>query len=336
MTAEIRPTGVRSRRDFITASGTVAAGAAGTLAMSSGADAAISTSSSRPRISNDALRALFKDPVWNRETTARIEGDTAPGKYVNGYVTGTVLGVRDGEAVRPLFGFEVFSSIRVVKQPNDSYQRMCRELIFYRDLKTGEMMDSWLNPYTNEEVRVVDVANDPFNYVISEYYPDPPSYGGLNAAKPPRRPFLRDWALLNDDTVIMQSDIHLYYRNALDPTVWQRESSGPMNRVSEMFRYQIRRDDLENPALTHLPHTGVWNRVTPWLPWMLMGAAPGHILYAGSFTTVPSVNAVPPAVAKRVRERFPQYQVAPEKWVDPSLSSLENYARTQKPAAVKK
>jgi hypothetical protein len=287
-------------------------------------------------MSNDALRALFKDPVWNRETTARIEGDTAPGKYVNGYVTGMVLGVRDGEAVRPLFGFEVFSSIRVVKQPNDSYQRMCRELIFYRDLKTGEMMDSWLNPYTNEEVRVVDVANDPFNYVISEYYPDPPSYGGLNAVKPPRRPFLRDWALLNDDTVIMQSDIHLYYRNALDPAVWQRESSGPMNRVSEMFRYQIRRDDLENPELTHLPHTGVWNRVTPWLPWMLMGPAPGHILYAGSFTTVPSVNAVPPAVAKRVLERFPQYQVAPEKWVDPSLSSLENYARTQKPAPVKK
>ena len=254
MTEEIKTTGVRSRRDFIAVSGTVAAGA---LAMSPGADAATSKPSSRPRMSNDALRALFKDPVWNRETTARIEGDTAPGKYVNGYVTGMVLGVRDGEAVRPLFGFEVFSSIRVVKQPNDSYQRMCRELIFYRDLKTGEMMDSWLNPYTNEEVRVVDVANDPFNYVISEYYPDPPSYGGLNAVKPPRRPFLRDWALLNDDTVIMQSDIHLYYRNALDPAVWQRESSGPMNRVSEMFRYQIRRDDLENPELTHLPHTGV-------------------------------------------------------------------------------
>jgi hypothetical protein len=27
--------------------------------------------------------------------------------------------------------------------------------------------------------------------------------------------------------------------------------------------------------------------------------------------------------------------VAPEKWVDPSYSSLENYARTQKPAKPK-
>lgn len=337
MTADRKPGTRRSRREFIAATAGAAAGAAAlsTAGLPDTAEAATAPSSSRKRLSNDELRALFKDPVWNRETTARLEADTAPGKYVNGYVTGMVMGVRDGEAVRPLFGFEVFSSIRVVKQPNGDYQRMCRELVFYRDLKTGEMMDSWLNPYTNEKVRVVDVANDPFNYVISDHYPDPPNYGGLNTVKPPRRPFLRDWALLNDDTVILQSDIHLYYRNALDPAKWPRESSGPMNRVSELFRYQIRRDDLENPALTHLPHTGVWNRVTPWLPWMLMGAAPGHILYAGTFSTVPSVNAVPPAVAKRVLERFPQYQVAPEKWVEPSLSSLENYARTEKPAPLK-
>ena len=309
---------------------------AGAVALAPASIAAVSPASSRHRISNDALRALFKDPIWNRETTARLEADIAPGKFVNGYVTGTVCGVRDGEAVRPLFGFEVFSALRVLKQPDGSYQRMCRELVFYRDLKTGEMMDTWFNPYTNEEVRVVDIANDPFNYVISEYYPDPPNYGGLNTVKPPRRPFLRDWALLRDDMVILQSDIHLYYRNALDPAVWPRESAGVMNRVSELFRYQIRREDIENPELTHLPHTGVWNRVTPWLPWMLMGGAPGHILYSGTFSSVSGVDAIPPAVAKRVLERYPHYQIAPEKWVEPSLSSLENYARTQKPAPIKK
>jgi hypothetical protein len=287
------------------------------------------------RLSAEQLKARFNDPIWNRETSAKIEGDTAPGKYVNGYVTGTVMGVRDNEAVRPLFGFEVFSSIRVLKQANGDYQRLCRELIFYRDLNTGELMDSWLNPYTNEEVAVVDVANDPFNYVISDHFPDPPSYGGLNTEKPPRRPFIRNWTLLNDDTVVLTSDIHLYYRNKLDPAIWVRESAGPMNRVSELFRYSIRREDIENDALTHMPHTGVWNRITPWLPWMLMGTAPGHIVYAGTFSSVPSVDSVPAPVAKRVRERFPQYTVAPEKWVDPSYSSLENYARTQKPAKPK-
>lgn len=325
----------KTRRQFMTS--TMGAGAAGIAA---GVSLVGSASAAHPpqrgyRLSTDELKARFNDPIWNRETSAKIEGDTAPGKYVNGYVTGTVMGVRDNEAVRALFGFEVFSSIRVLKQDNGDYQRLCRELIFYRDLSTGELMDSWLNPYTNEQVTVVDVANDPFNYIISDHFPDPPTYGGLNTVKPPRRPLIRNWILLNDDTVVLTSDIHLYYRNKLDPAIWVRESAGPMNRVSELFRYSIRREDIENDALTHMPHTGVWNRITPWLPWMLMGATPGHIVYAGTFSSVPSVDSVPAPVAKRVRERFPQYTVAPEKWVDPSYSSLENYARTQKPAKPK-
>ncbi len=325
----------KTRRQFMTSTmGAGAAGIAAGVALVGNASAAHPVKRSY-RLSTEELKARFNDPIWNRETSAKIEGDTAPGKYVNGYVTGTVMGVGDNEAVRALFGFEVFSSIRVLKQENGDYQRLCRELIFYKDLNTGELMDSWLNPYTNEEVAVVDVANDPFNYVISDHFPDPPSYGGLNTAKPPRRPFIRNWTLLNEDTVVLTSDIHLYYRNKLDPAIWVRESAGPMNRVSELFRYSIRREDIENDALTHMPHTGVWNRITPWLPWMLMGTTPGHIVYAGTFSSVPSVDWVPAPVAKRVRERFPQYTVAPEKWVDPSYSSLENYARTQKPAKPK-
>jgi len=289
-----------------------------------------STAPTKTQRSSGKIELAFDDPIWNRETSARLEADIAPGKFIHGYCTGMVHGIRDNEAVRPLFGFEVFSGIRVLKQPDGSYQRLCRELVFYRDLKTGAMMDEWGNPYTGERVRVVDVANDPFNYVLSEYYPDPPSYGGLNKDKPPKRPLLRPWGLLGD-VVSLDSDIHLFYPNALDPAKWPRESAGPMNRVSEMFRYFMRREDVENPALTHLPHSGVWSRITPWLPWMLMGPAPGHIYYIGRFSSIKDPEMAPPAVLARVKERYPIYMSAPDKWVDPSLSSLENYARTQKP-----
>jgi hypothetical protein len=276
----------------------------------------------------------FDDPVWNREMYARIEADTAPGKFIFGQGTGVVHGVRDGEAVKPLFGFELFSTHRVLRQADGSYQRLCRELVFYRDLASGQLLDQWRNPYTGENVRVVDIANDPFNYVISEYFPDPPSYGGLNKDKPPKRPLRLNWGLVND-TVTLDTDIHLFYRNALDPARWPRESAGPMNRVSELFRYFIRREDAENPELTHMPHNGVWSRVTPWLPWMLMGQAPGHALYMGRFTSIASAEQAPPAVLARVRERYPLYLSAPDRWVEPSYSSLENYARTQTPAPLR-
>ena len=284
----------------------------------------------------DRMPLAFDDPVWNREMYARLEGDTRPEHSLMGIATGVVHGVRAGEAVRPLFGFEVFSTRRLLRQSDQGYQRLCREVVFYRDLKTGELMDEWQNVYTQERVRVVDVANDPFNYKISEYFPDPPSYGGLNKEKPPKRPLLLNWALFGNDTVTLDSDIHLFYPNALDPARWPRESAGPMNQVSEFFRFFIRREHAENPSLTHMPHNGVWSRVTPWLPWMLMGQEPGHILYMGRFTSVEELGQVSAPVLARVRERYPSYLVAPETWEEPSLSSLENYARTQEPAPVKK
>lgn len=273
----------------------------------------------------------FDDPIWNREMYARLEGDIDGGKQITGAGTGVVHGVREGEALKPLFGFDLFATHRVLKQPDGSYQRLCREVVFYRDLATGELLDEWVNPYSGERVKVVDVANDPFNFRISENFPDPPSYGGLNKDKPPKRPFLLKWGL-QGHTLTLDTDIHLYYPNALDPAKWPRESSGPMNRVSELFRYFIRREDAENWELTHLPHDGVWSRVTPWLPWMLMGPAPGHILYMGRFSSIERPELADARVLARVRERYPLYLTAPEKWVEPSLSSLENYARTQQPA----
>jgi hypothetical protein len=41
----------------------------------------------------------------------------------------------------------------------------------------------------------------------------------------------------------------------------------------------------------------------------------------------------PRDVMQRVQERYPRYLAAPETWEEPSLSSLERYAREQTPAA---
>lgn len=274
----------------------------------------------------------FDDPIWNRDAKARLEAHTDPNKFVYGSGSGVVCGVRDGEKVRELMRFEIFSTIRIIPQPDGSYQRLCREVVVYRDLKTNQIMEEWDNPYTGERVRVVDVANDPFNYKISEFYPDPPSYGGLNKDKPPKRPFLLKWGTMPGDLVTLETDIHLYYPSALQPDKWPRESPGAMTRVSELFRYFIRREDLENPELTHVPSHGVWSRITPWLPWMLMDQAPGHITYLGTMTTRPNLDSYPQDLLERIKQRYPKYLTAPTVWEDPSLSSLEHYAREQTPA----
>jgi len=303
--------------------------AAGGLAMS-GAMAATHNAGADQKSGRIAL--AFGDAKWNRDTSARLEADTAPGKFVFGSATGVLNAVIEGQKVKPVLGFDVFSTTRVLRQPDGSYQRLSHEVVFYRDLETKTIVDDWTNPLTHERVHVVDIANDPFNWTISEYFPDPPSYGGLNKDKPPRRPFLLNWSEAGEGMVVLESDINLFYPSALQPDKWPRESPGKMTQVSEFFRYFIRRDDLEDPLRTHVPSFGTWVRITPWLPWMLMDQAAGHMVYVGTMGSHTSLDGIPADVVERVKARYPQYLTAPATWQEPSLSSLEHYAREQKPA----
>jgi Protein of unknown function (DUF1838) len=277
----------------------------------------------------------FKDPKWNRDTYARMDADLDPTKEKLGWLKGKAYGVRDNEKVRPLFDVEGFSLVRTKRLEDGSWRRMLREIVFYRDSATGKIMETWHNPYTDEDVKVVPIANDPFNFTIGEYYPEPPSYGGLNSEKPPKRPYLLDWSHGPDDTLILNTGIDLLYPNALQPDKWPRESSGVMNRVSEHFIYVIKRKDVENPRLTNLPIVGSWSRMTPWLPWMLMGQAPGNVSYFTTFATLPGgIRDLPADLVAAARAMDPKWLSAPTEDYGPSLSSLENYAREQKPAPV--
>jgi len=284
----------------------------------------------------DRIPVRFDDPIWNRETAARLQADT-DGSQVYGRCSGVVCGVRPGEAVRSIFGFEVFSTIRVLRQPDGNYQRMTKEAILYTDLKTGEVLEEYDNPYTGERVKVVDVHNDPYNWVIASTVQPPAMPGRINdgQAIDSGKPYLLHWSVLGPDTIVLTEDGHGWYPNRLDPAHWPRESSGPMIQASELFRYFISKKELEDPNFTFLPSNGSWVRVQPWLPWMLMGTAPGHVMYDGIFRAGKSLDYYPPAVLAHMRKYYPDFFTAPTKWYGPNYSSLEHYALEQKPAPVK-
>jgi hypothetical protein len=280
-------------------------------------------------------RTDFNDPLWNRDTWVRLDANLDPAKEKVGWLRGIAYGVRDNEKIRPLFKFDGFSVVRTQRLDDGSWRRMLREIVFYRDLETGRIIENWRNPYTNETVRVVPIANDPFNYTISQYAPEAPSYGGLIKNQGTRKPLQLDWENGVDGEIVLRTGIDMMYPNALQPDKWPRESSGAMNRVSEHFIYTFKRKDAENPALTHIPHHGSWARTTPWLPWMLMGQAPGHVDYFSNFATATNgIADLPADLVAAARAMGEKWLHAPTTDYGPSLSSLENYAREQKPAPV--
>ena len=146
-----------------------------------------------------------------------------------------------------------------------------------------------------------------------------------------KRPLQYAWRV-HDDRLLMNRNVHLFYPNALDPKVWVRESSGPMVQASEYTSWNMSLADMQDTALTSVDAIGNWTRVTPWLPWMLLGTAPGLCLYETFIAKATRYEQVPADIRDDAEKRFPLFLKSPEKFVAGSGSSLENYARMNKPA----
>ena len=329
-----------SRRHFLNNVGIGLASAAAFGATSS-ASAKSSVDNSHDN-GEKSLQGPYLDlskPEDNMTAFARLQGDLDSSKTKYGWYKGMVSAVIPDKKIVDLFMMEGFSCTRLLpKEDGPGYRKVLREVGFYREQRfgrAGKIMDTWKNPLTREEVKVVPIANDPFNFDITPFFPAPPNYGGLNKGKFPQIPFKLPWEpAIYDSNVRLDTHIHLYYPNALDPAEWPRESSGKMNRVSEFFLYNIDLDDLQNPDLTSCPYRGSWSRITPWLPWMLMGQTPGHIVYQCYMGGVKSLDELPQDLVAAAEAVDPKYLEAPTEDYGPSLSSLENYAREQKPAPV--
>lgn len=327
------------RRDFMMAGAVLAAAAAG------GGAAAAPTRAAR--ISGRFPTALDGDFLdlttgeGNREAWARLLANTDMKSTKYGSAVGIIQGVRPGEAVRDLVGFTMMSTARLLPFTGDEpgyegitgYRKVLREVGLYYDLKSGDILEEWQNPYLNETVKIFPIANDPFNHLITAFRPNPPSYGGLNRAQPPRTPLRFDWRR-SGDRLQMYSGIHLFYPAALQPAKWPRENAQPFNQVSEMFNYEIDWNALQDRRRTSVEYTGSWFRTTPWLPWMLMGPTPGHAQYVTRMASFNDMERIDRRLLDYVEKKMPLYLTAPDRWVEPSLSSLEHYARERQPVAV--
>jgi hypothetical protein len=277
----------------------------------------------------------FMSPRWNRDAWARMQADMDSSKERICYCTGNIMAVRPGEAIKPFLGFHTFLATRLLPLPDGNIRRVNKEVIFYANLtrlgQAGEIIDQFRNPFTNEDVRVVHAINDPFNYTISETLILVPEDFRGDRTNLPKIPLIFPWQQMDAETISLATDMHLNYPNPLQPDKWPRESAGPKAQVTEMMRYFVKRKDLENPDLTAVPYVGTWHRVSPWLPWLLMGQTPGHCMYASTMTAGSSIDILPAHVREFAEKNCPHMLTAPTEDYGPSHSSLELYSRQQTP-----
>ncbi|QOW21968.1 MULTISPECIES: DUF1838 family protein [Lysobacteraceae] len=222
--------------------------------------------------------------------------------------SGTVFAQLPQKAPSALLGFEGYNICRAEKQADGVWRMLTRELTFYRDLKTGKIIDEWDNPMTGERNSVLQVANDPVNQTLN----------------PPGRPSTLPWVEAGDE-LMFTMNIPLTYPNPLPPKDFPKQSSGEMYTGSEHFMFFVPRVQMEDPARSQADVSYGWTRIGPWLPWMEMGQAPGNLLYIAQGNKKASISALPADIQERVRSTYPEYATAPREWVEPNMTSWTLY-----------
>jgi len=208
--------------------------------------------------------------------------------------TGVVYASLPEQKVVALFNFEGINVARLRRIEN-GYRMLTREASVYKDLKTNEIIETWANPFTNKNVAVVQVWNDPVNQSF------------INKG---------DWKvpyLLKDNMLSLYADINLFYPNPLSPELYPKATSEKMYKSTEMFNFFADYAETSKTENNSVEAFITWTRVGQWLPWMQMGETKGELIYqCRGKKLINGFAEIPQNFRNYITSKHPEYQHAPQ------------------------
>lgn len=229
-----------------------------------------------------------------------ISADEPAVYHWSGNIYGRAPGVRD----KLLFKGEGMNIRRCVEvedpERGTGWRLISRELMLMLDPETGEVLDSWENPYTGETVEVMHIHNDPVN--------QPANFAVRRDGSPYRLPSLR----IEGDYVFMPFEAPLFYPNPLAGDYQQYV--GNMYHAMEIFDFAAMKDELFDASTPTAYPMISWVRISPWAPWMEMGGRPGQMVFNAMGRKLPGgFEQLPDVLKDEIRANYPIYENAPPK-----------------------
>lgn len=229
----------------------------------------------------------------------KVQCSLIDAKPITYYWFGRAYSRRMGQADKLLFNVEGMN-IRTCTTVQDEerglgYKLVSRELLLYKDPKTGEVLKTWDNPWTGETVEVMHVANDPVNhssYVVGR--------GG--------GPYTFAGDVLGD-RFQMSFTVPLFYPNPL-ASEYQKEIGGTYH-ATEMFNFLGRTDELTDLSEDTTDVAVGWARMSDWLPWMKMQGRDGIIYMHTAGRKVRDFNDMSETMLNEIRTYYPDYDTPP-------------------------
>lgn len=224
--------------------------------------------------------------------------DGVPAVY---HWSGKVYSRVRGEPDRHLFngeGMNVRQCVRIEDPKRGvGYRQVSREVMFYLDPKTNEVLRKWDNPWTGETVDVMQIANDPVN--------SRGNYPYSADGKPYKIPTLRR----QGQWMFMPFEVPLFYHNVLAGNY--QDYVGNKYHAMEIFDFAFLADemlDTKNP--TAYP-TISWVRISDWMPWMKMRGRQGQMVFNAMGAKLKSYEELPDVIKDEIALNYPKYTTPP-------------------------
>jgi Protein of unknown function (DUF1838) len=225
--------------------------------------------------------------------------DNQPSFY---HWSGTVYSRVAGEPDRALFRVEGMNARQCVTvtdpQKGKGMRQVSREVMLYVDLKTGELLRTFSNPWTGKTNEVIHVANDPVNMRGPMF---PVDAKGLKYELGGR---------VDGGKYFQNIEVPLFYPNPLGGEY--QSAVGNHYHAMEMFNFIVDEKDLLDAGKPMAMSTVVsWVRVAPWLPWMEMGSRDGLMVTNATGRKMASFDELPVVLKKEITMNYAAYLAPP-------------------------
>jgi hypothetical protein len=265
--------------------------------------AGLTLTSSAKEPAAESLNLDLNDP-WDRLTALAKFRGSIDGSTVMWWMKGTRFGVVD-DVVTPLFGMLIGSFQRVLPVPGEGFLLNMLEMSYFTDLQTGEVLDTFINPYNGKVCEVPEQRLGPYPVMLKPtgvVLPDDPAFGKIELST-------------RVGPAIVQGD-DVWIRD--DSTI-KVDSDHPMmgkHTYNELVTYRGKLADLNNAALPSAPAECIFQSVTSWREWFQADDVDGNTTARATGVKINRLEDFPPEYLAAARVRHPELIADPEAVLD--------------------
>lgn len=237
-----------------------------TLAVAGGA--LISSSVGSSAHAAEGLNLSNRDDLLT--ALAKMRGRTDGGISM-GWIIGTRYAVVENLAT-PMWGILAGTFSRYRKISDVTYEVRSIEVAYFTDLETGQLLETWTNPFTDQEIDVPRIRMGPATIIMTADGLDIPNPVGEAAGMFIKHRF-RPAVTVGDDVWITE-EIQVD-GPPLAPNT-------PKFAYNEMTTYHSTLTELADPDAASVATSVQYHSLVSWRPWMGFGDMAGHTTARGS------------------------------------------------------